>query len=171
METSQKGSRPINGNAPKYYSYKEAWRRMKLAQAQGFFLEVVTIAESVISDRLTSHLAKVEKCIPDNRDHAFSDLIKKWRNWLQTAAVEDSELLAEMIEEVDRWRVRRNHVVHGMVKDNVINRGQSIEDFIAEAEKVAEAGMSLARKVSAWQQKYKRQANQSRKGSLALSLG
>ncbi|MFT0787778.1 hypothetical protein [Synechococcus sp. H55.10] len=52
--------------------------------------------------------------------------------------------------------MQRNYVVHGIVKDNADSEGQSIEDFIVKAKKVAEIGRQLARRVSAWQQKHKR---------------
>ncbi len=48
----------LNGNVAKYLSYREAWARIKLARRQGFFLEAVTIDESIISDRLLSFLEK-----------------------------------------------------------------------------------------------------------------
>lgn len=53
---------------------------MKLAQEQGLFLEVVMIAESIISNRLVSRLAKVEKHTSENQGHTFGGLIKAWRS-------------------------------------------------------------------------------------------
>jgi hypothetical protein len=39
----------IAGNSSKYDSYREAWSRIKLAQDNGFFLEAITIQESIIA--------------------------------------------------------------------------------------------------------------------------
>ena len=58
-----------DGNGPKYFSYREAWGRINKAQAYGFYLEAVTLHESIIADRLISFLvyagaitdAKLEK--------------------------------------------------------------------------------------------------------------
>ena len=47
-----KASPAVKGNVRKANSYREAWARIKLARRQGFFLEAVTIEESIIFDRL-----------------------------------------------------------------------------------------------------------------------
>jgi hypothetical protein len=49
----------ITGNVVKYLSYREAWTRIKQAQEQGFYLEAVTLEESIITDRLISYLVGV----------------------------------------------------------------------------------------------------------------
>ena len=52
----------IQGNRCKYLSYREAWARIKQAQQQQFFLEAVTLEESIITDRLICYLVvKVSK--------------------------------------------------------------------------------------------------------------
>lgn len=140
MSVRQPKPKSINGNARKYYRYQEAWRRIKRAQEEEFFLEVVTIAESIITDRLISRLVKVEKFIPSAQNYSFHLLIKEWEKWLQaehTIHVEKPETLRELIQQVDEWRKQRNNVVHGIVKDNADSEGQSIEDFIVKAKKVA----------------------------------
>ena len=52
MRKSKTLEKSIAGNASKYYSYREAWTRIKLAQENGFYLEAIAIQESIISDRL-----------------------------------------------------------------------------------------------------------------------
>ena len=52
MRKSQVSEKKIKGNARKYDAYREAWTRIKQAQKNGFFLEAITIQESIISDRL-----------------------------------------------------------------------------------------------------------------------
>lgn len=47
-------AQPINGNGDKFRAYRESWTRIKEAQKQGFYLEAITIEESIISDRLSS---------------------------------------------------------------------------------------------------------------------
>jgi len=43
-------------HANKYFSYREAWVRIKKAQGYGFYLEAITLEESIITDRLVSYL-------------------------------------------------------------------------------------------------------------------
>jgi hypothetical protein len=88
MERSQVAAKrrsqavPIpRGNADKYFSYSEAWVRIKKARGSGFYLEAVTLQESIIADRLVSFLVcvgeiqadfQIEKC-------SFGQLIQLWR--------------------------------------------------------------------------------------------
>jgi len=54
------GAIPVpHSNAMRYFSYKEAWVRIKKAQGSGFYLEAVTLEESIIADRLISFLVYV----------------------------------------------------------------------------------------------------------------
>ena len=59
------------GNAAEYFSYAEAWVRIREARGSGFHLEAVTLQESIIADRLLSFLVcageieadyPIEKC-------------------------------------------------------------------------------------------------------------
>lgn len=44
-------------NDLKYLSYKEAWSRITKGLENGSYLEVVTICESIIADRLWSYVS------------------------------------------------------------------------------------------------------------------
>jgi len=69
-----------SGNVKKYLSYREAWAPIKKSQQQEFYLEAVTLTESIIRDRLMSYLtsAKFIKSNPKPEKHlSFSDLIKR----------------------------------------------------------------------------------------------
>lgn len=46
----------IQGNADKYYRYKYAHQRLQLALKHGFYIEAAMLCESMIADRLHSHL-------------------------------------------------------------------------------------------------------------------
>lgn len=48
---SSSAPKSTKGNTAKYYSYAEAWTRIKLAQEQGFYFEAIVLQESIISDR------------------------------------------------------------------------------------------------------------------------
>lgn len=104
---------------PKYYSYRMAWGRIKTAMEQGFYLEVVTIAEGIMSDRLTSQLFQ---CGISPKDDRFATLIRCWRDHLtgNRAIIQlEENLLKEaekLIQDIDDWRKKRNRIVHGIVK-------------------------------------------------------
>ena len=85
MRKSQTSDKAIIGNAEKFEAYREAWSRIKLAQENHFFLEAITIQESIISDRLISFLSRptAPKILARNRRGrlpSFGSLIKDyWR--------------------------------------------------------------------------------------------
>ena len=68
------------GNANKYFSYSEAWVRIKKARGYGFYLEAVTLEESIIADRLVSFLICVGEIQADSHveKHSFGQLIQQW---------------------------------------------------------------------------------------------
>ena len=56
MTGMQPERKPVQGNAEKYERYKKAHERLKKAIEQEFYIEAAMICESLISDRLHSHL-------------------------------------------------------------------------------------------------------------------
>lgn len=51
IKMSTDGTTEIKRNAAKYLSYREAWCRIKVAQEQDFYMEAVTVEESLIGLR------------------------------------------------------------------------------------------------------------------------
>ncbi len=146
----------IAGNASKYYSYREAWSRIKLAQENGFYLEAIAIQESIISDRLLSYLYRSQETTPSLKHGRFpllNELIKKWRsecpNGLSSGSYDN------LIEAVDQWRFSRNQVIHAIVKSKPGQPTQSIDLFLQQAQEAAEAGNKIAREVCNWSKKNK----------------
>lgn len=135
-------------NLAKYISYKEAWARIKDANRKGFHFEVVTICESIISDRLQSYVLGVTIGTSSNEHYTFKKLISKWRS-LENGKVPYKKS-ADLSMEVDEWRKARNEVVHGLVKSKPGQATENVESFLLKAEKTAQAGMVLARQVSDW---------------------
>jgi hypothetical protein len=145
------------GNANKYFSYSEAWVRIKKAHGSGFYLESVTLEESIIADRLVSFLvhvgeiqaeSPVEKC-------SFGQLIQLWRKRMPQPI--QVQYFPDLHLAVDQWRKRRNQVVHGMVKSMPGAQHRDVLDFLGEAEFISFQGEALAKAVSQWVEKAKRQ--------------
>jgi hypothetical protein len=150
----------ITGNVVKYLSYREAWTRIKQAQEQGFYLEAVTLEESIITDRLISYLVGVgaiERANDQHKYQTFARLIEEWK-LLQTYPIcirVKSIEFQDLQTSVDDWRKRRNKVVHGMVKSYPGMATDDILNFLEEAKQTAKAGEILARAVSSWIKKSK----------------
>ena len=161
----------IQGNILKYLSYREAWSRIKQAQQQEFFLEAVTLEESIITDRLICYLVVTGTIKPALELHKypnFGQLIKIWKLLhnnpisIRVRAIEFEDLQSS----VDLWRQQRNKIVHGMVKSHPGTATDDILNFLESAKLTATEGEMLARAVSAWvkkasQQERKRHQQQS----------
>ena len=136
------------GNFEKHDAYREAWKRIKLATEKHFYLEAVTIAESVIADRLLSHLsgvgAKTEKGHKFGLRTNFVEMTKVWMSL--PPPVEDESLP----KDVDEWRIERNEVVHGIAKSNPGEPTKTVEVFLRKAQDSAIEGEKLARRVCNW---------------------
>ncbi len=160
MRKSEPVKQEINGNSEKYESYREAWARIKQAKDNDFFLEAITIQESIISDRLISFLSRPDasddfaEAREGGRFISFSNLIKHWRSEFPTGI--ESGKYSNLINAVDKWRKARNAAIHTIVKSDPGEPTKQIDSFLQEAKKVAEDGEKLAKEVCAWRQREKR---------------
>jgi len=151
-----------DGNAIKYFSDREAWGRIRRAQAHGFYLEAVTLEESIIADSLISFLVCVGAVQPDARlaRQSFGQLVQQWM-----AVVPEpipTKHFPDLRTAVDAWRKRRNKVVHGMVKSVPGTAHDDVLNFLEEAKVVALEGDALAQALSDWGKKMKQRLNTSK---------
>lgn len=149
-------SRPIkrdwaSGNEAKFLSYREAWARIKLAVKQGFFLEAVTIEESIVSDRMLSFLEKT--CGIVLGGHSLNNISKEWLKQAKDHCSADSEegrTAQELFARLNSWREHRNKVVHGIVKSRVARLDDHIDNFLDGAATAAVEGEKIARAIDRW---------------------
>lgn len=144
-------------NANKYFSYGEAWVRIRKAHGSGFYLEAVTLEESIIADRLISFLVCVGEIDAGSRvdSCSFGRLIQSWMKRMPEPV--PVPYFPDLRLAVDEWRKRWNQMVHGMVKCMPGAMHSDVLDLLREAEFVAFQGQALAHAVSDWVKKAKRQ--------------
>lgn len=146
----------ISGNSEKYHSYREAWKRINVAIQEDFYLEAVTIEESIICDRLISHLVGVgiKARQSDLRDYgSFGNLLNSWHQ-NGSHPVEQGDF-NDLQKAVDNWRDERNYVVHGIVKSHPGDPTDPVIDFLGRAKQAAEDGKELARAIDNWHKRMK----------------
>ncbi|HEV2800978.1 MAG TPA: hypothetical protein VGW12_10800 [Pyrinomonadaceae bacterium] len=144
-----------DGNAAKYFSYREAWGRIRKAIGCGFYLEAVTLEESIISDRLFSYLITSGVMKPESKDSkSFGKLIEIWRKQVPEAITD--KRYSNLQVEVFLWKNRRNHLVHGIVKSAPGTAPQDVLDFRKEAECAARDGEDIAKSVCNWYRRTKK---------------
>lgn len=138
------------GNAAKHFSYREAFGRIKGSIAHGYYLEAVTLEESIISDRISSYLVIVGEAESDSKleRESFAKLITRWRGCVPKSIVDDH--FCDLQISVDEWRNRRNKIVHGIVKSHPGAAPPDVLDFKREAELAARQGERLAKSVCNW---------------------
>lgn len=146
-------------NIKKGDSFTYAYARINESINDGFFLEAVTLAESIISDRLYSfvkhHEANSENASKSstkekkaNKRTSLQNLIVKARR-IKTLQIK-TKSGADMFDAVDDWRVQRNQCVHSVAKSEPGTATMSVEEFVAMAKEAALKGKELARLICNW---------------------
>ncbi len=137
-------------NISKYQSYKAAWARIRDAINDSYYLEAITICESIISDRLLSFVNGESSKKLTTRS-SFYDLTRAAEKLLQENTGESSPQID--VGEIDDWRVLRNKTVHAFVKTLPGESTLEVREFQSMCETVAKQGSRLARSVCTWHRK------------------
>ena len=142
-------------NYYKFYSYRYAYSQMKKAIEGQFYLEAITIQESIITDRLLSFvIRKGLLVISDNNFHLANVSLNNLTK-LSKEHFDDDALNIEL----DEFRFSRNKCIHAMVKSFPGNPTQKISDFQKLARETSFSGRVLTRKVDAWHTRMKKKHN------------
>jgi hypothetical protein len=123
----------------RYELYKSAFAWIAKSIGEGFYLEAISLEESLICDRLESYLTWLK-----GTDFGFKTLgeLKQAIKAYET----DNDLRSLVLNELDDWRKARNQAAHEMVK---IEDGKQMSwsDRMKTNQAVAEAGLELVRKI------------------------
>ena len=93
----------------RYQIYKNAFGHINKAIENSYYLEAITLIESLITDRLESRLSHLSQ--EDFSFKTLGQLIKK-NNQIET----DEELKQLVATKLDKWRENRNNALHEMAK-------------------------------------------------------
>jgi hypothetical protein len=135
----------------RYELYKSSFDWIKKSIDEGYYLEAISILESLVSDRLESYLS-----FSLDRDFCFKNLgalIDKIKS------DETDEILRSLIiNDLDKWRKQRNKAAHEMVK---IEDGKSVvwEERVKINKEVAETGLLLFHNINNRIRKLRKQTN------------
>ena len=142
-------------NYYKFYSYRYAYSQMKKAIDQKFYLEAITIQESIITDRLLNFV------IRNNIKNISEDELHKPIAYLNKLIVHckpyyDDEIL---YNELNEFRYSRNNCIHAMVKSYPGNPTPKVSEFQKLAKETSINGKILTRRVDAWHTRMKKKIN------------
>ncbi len=128
---------------------------MKKAIEGKFYLEAITIQESIITDRLLSFVIRKELINTSDsklliRNISLNNLTKLSKEHFDDVA---------LITELDEFRFSRNNCIHAMVKSFPGNPTQKVSEFQKLAKETSLSGRVLTRKVDAWHTRMKKKYN------------
>jgi hypothetical protein len=135
----------IKGYSDKFLAYREAWTRIKESQEQGFYLEAITIEESIISDRLSSYFRNVLKT--EKQPNSLKGMQDLWKKHHPEAITSGG--YKDLIFELDKWREERNQSIHAIVQSHT-HPERSIDSFLLHSKNVAARGEKLTSAISRW---------------------
>lgn len=147
--------RVMEKNYQKYQTYKSAMEQINAAINAGFFLEAITIEESIFSDRL------FRLC----KNHGYSRSYDRATLGNELKFIRDKkldqleDLPFQYLDDLDLFWSRRNICLHQIAKSEPGTTTQDYSETISLAEKTAKDGKQLANKVSKWATKYRKIVN------------
>jgi len=142
-------------NYYKFYSYRYAYSQMRRAIEGKFYLEAITIQESIITDRLLSFVIRKELIDSSDSKLLIRNISLNNLTKLSKDHFDDDALIIEL----DEFRFSRNNCIHAMVKSFPGNPTQKINEFQKLARETSLSGRILTRKVDAWHSRMKKKHN------------
>jgi len=136
-----------NGNVIKAESYAAAWHQIDESIKNGYYIEAISIQESIVSDRLLQHLHRYHE-LPlrkkRNQHHTLYSLISEiQKNYLDSDA-------KELFAGLNSWRNNRNEAIHSLVRSDPGTPTTPVSEFFKKAKDVAEQGANMAKDVQNW---------------------
>ena len=128
----------------RYVIYRNVWEQVTHAQNSQCWLEVITLAESVIADRLEARIAHI--CGQDSTARKVSTASKGAQRLRSLEVAVDESVLATY-RRVEIWSRGRNRALHELAKlleTTSVDWPQRYQD----TRQVANEGISLAKEVS-----------------------
>ena len=128
---------------------------MKKAIEGKFYLEAITIQESIITDRLLSFVIRKELINTSDSKLLIRNISLNNLTKLSKEHFDDDALIIEL----DEFRFSRNNCIHAMVKSFPGNPTQKVSEFQKLARETSFSGKVLTRKVDAWHTRMKKKHN------------
>ncbi len=139
-------------NYQKYQTYKSAMEKINAAIEAGFFLEAITIEESILTDRLLRFCKNNRYSKSHDKATLGNELF-----FIRKKLIEQlDELGFNFLDDLDQFWSGRNICLHQIAKSEPGTPTQDFEEITKLAEKTAVQGKVLAGKVGKWAKNYKK---------------
>jgi hypothetical protein len=126
----------------RYALYKSSFSWIAKSIDEGYYLEAISIVESLVADRLESYLPSLFD--KDFNFKTLGELVQAIRS--DKSGKTDEVLRSLVLNDLDKWRKDRNKAAHEMVK---IEDGKRVswKERVKINKTVAETGLELVRKI------------------------
>lgn len=123
-------------------AHDEALKRINIAMDSGFHLEAITLQECLISNCLYNYL----QSIPSKNINSLTlnNLILLCKSKIKL----DSNIC--LLNEIDKWRSKRNTAIHGFIKSKAELLSKSQIDFDKFSKETSQEGQVLCKKICEW---------------------
>lgn len=150
MESKNRAVAIIGTDIPmqRFVLYKSAFSWINYAIESGFYLEAITLIESILSDRIESRLTHLE-----SKKSSFQPLGKLI---VELKKSETNEDLRNLIEELVTWKNLRNEALHEMVKIEKDKPFLTWNNRVEKTKFIAKNGQKLLRRFDTCVSKVKR---------------
>jgi hypothetical protein len=135
----------------RYDLYKLANEQLKAAYEAGFYIECVSICESIISDRIEARLQFLRR--GTNKPSHIDSLGRLLKQVTDIEPEDQIELRAAYVS-IREWGNARNETIHQFVKVTDQNPLADPKERIQQAKTAARQGVRLMRRISALVRKH-----------------
>lgn len=139
------GGRGTDIARQRYDLYKLANEQLKAAYETGFYIECVSICESIISDRIEARLQFLRK---STEKPSHIDSLGRLLKQVEDIESEDQTELRAAYLSIREWGNARNETIHQFVKVTDQNHYINGRDRVSQAKAAALNGMRLMRQIS-----------------------
>jgi hypothetical protein len=141
-------------NYYKFYSYRFAFSQMKKAIEGKYYLEAITIQESIITERLLNFVIR-NSIVSINEDELYRQIVSLSKLIDYSKSYFDDE---NLYDDLNTFRKDRNKCIHAIVKSYPGNPTIKVSDFQKLAKETSLNGRILTRKVDAWHRRMKKKS-------------
>ena len=135
----------------RYELYKLANEQLKSAYEAGFYIECVSICESIIADRIEARLQFLRRGT-DKRSHI--DSLGRLLKQVTDIEPEDQVELRDAYASIREWGNARNETIHQFVKVTEQNQDLDGNGRVRNAKTAARDGIRLMKMISALVRKH-----------------
>jgi len=140
------GGKNTKTGQDRYYLYKVANDRITESIKKGFYIEAISICESMITDRIEARIQYLKNDDPEK--HIVDSLGNRRKFWKEIESLKNDEF-TKLNEEIIKWSHRRNKAVHQYVKiTDQDDEDVAIEKRMSEAKNTLDEGLKIMRRMS-----------------------